>query len=102
MTQSYNSNDLIVSQDRFTVYRATKFPELYQKSLKNNEELTEEEKILLNSSFSTGDPNLHLDLSPWWWEEDSPGIINGIEKLNYEDIQDFIKENNLVVKSFGR
>lgn len=60
-------------------------------------------------------------MNPWWWSESSDNIIKGIDTLQYgihnstdsgsdADIsariaaasQDFIKENNLVVKSMGR
>lgn len=87
LTESLNTQDLIVSQDRFTVYRATQY----------------EDPDIPGASFSTGDKNLHLDLNPWWWEENAKEISDGLDNaLSYEDEQDFIKENNMVVRSLGR
>ena len=87
LTESRQETNLIVSQDRFTVYRPTKY----------------EDESIPGESFSTGDRNLHLDLNPWWWEENALEVLDGIEKaLHYKDDQDFIKENNLVVSSMGR
>lgn len=34
--------------------------------------------IVNPSDFSTGIPNIHLDMNPWWWLEDSDAISNGI------------------------
>ena len=80
-------DDVMVSHDRYTIYRATL----------NNiiDNITDKNK------FKTGDKNIHLDMNPWWYEESSQDIINGKESLLYNDSQDFIKENNLVVKSMG-
>ncbi len=80
-------DDVMVSHDRYTVYRAT---------LNNiNDNIADKNK------FKTGDKNIHLDMNPWWYEESNQDIINGKESLLYNDTQDFIKENNLVVKSMG-
>jgi ectoine hydroxylase-related dioxygenase (phytanoyl-CoA dioxygenase family) len=79
-------NDLMVSHDRYTIYRATKLAE--------NEIQCRE--------FSTGPRNVHLDVNPWWWDESSNDVIGGVESINYDDPKDFIKENNLVVKSMGQ
>ena len=43
----------------------------------------------------------HLDLNPWWWCESSPAILDGLDTLRYAKEQDFIRENNMVVKSMG-
>lgn len=86
LTHSLNERDVIVSQDRFTVYRSTVF----------------EDPTIPGESFSTGKKNLHLDLNPWWWEEDAVEIKQGIDTLTYQEAQDYIKENNLVVRSLGR
>lgn len=75
--------DILVSHDRFTIYRST--------------QLDEDGNL-----YRTGKSNIHLDLNPWWWFESSKDILNGLESLKYEDSQDFIRENNLVVKSLGR
>jgi hypothetical protein len=72
LTESLNTQDLIVSQDRFTVYRATQY----------------EDPDIPGASFSTGDKNLHLDLNPWWWEENAKEISDGLDNaLSYEDEQ---------------
>ena len=80
------TDDLMVSHDRYTIYRATKLAD-------NDEE---------SKSFSTGPKNVHLDVNPWWWEESSNDVIVGVESIEYNDFKDFIKENNLVVKSMGQ
>eukprot|EP01034_Spumella_vulgaris_P023233 gene23233-29435_t len=80
-------SDLMVSHDRYTVYRSTVFPE--------------ESGVLNGKDFTTGRRNVHLDLNPWWWLEASQDIIVGADSLQYTDPQDFIKENNLVVSSMG-
>eukprot|EP01041_Mallomonas_annulata_P009768 gene9768-20310_t len=74
-------SEVLVSQDRFTIYRSTDYEggDLYR----------------------TGPPNLHLDLNPWWWCESNVAVLEGVEKLQYDDPQDFIRENNLVVQSMG-
>lgn len=79
-------DDLMVSHDRYTIYRATKLAE-------NDEE---------SQLFSTGPKNVHLDVNPWWWEESSNDVIVGVESIEYNDPHDFIKENNLIVKSMGQ
>ena len=79
-------NDLMVSHDRYTIYRATKLAE--------NE--------IESQLFSTGSRNVHLDVNPWWWDESSNDVVEGVESINYDDPKDFIKENNLVVKNMGQ
>lgn len=80
--------DLMVSHDRYTIYRATKL------ELEGCQDVD-------GKTFSTGRKNVHLDLNPWWWEESSHCVLDGVESLMYKDNQDLIKENNLVVKSMG-
>mmetsp|Transcript_10785 Transcript_10785/g.17704 ORF Transcript_10785/g.17704 Transcript_10785/m.17704 type:complete len:596 (-) Transcript_10785:40-1827(-) len=74
------SKEVMVSHDRFTIYRATQ----------------------TDKSFITGDRNVHLDINPWWWCDSATDVIQGLNTIQYNDSQDFIKENNLVVKSMGR
>ena len=74
--------NILVSHDRFTIYRAT--------------------EVLGGEQLATGPKNLHLDLNPWWWADAADEILTGIETLQYIDEQDFIKENNLVVRSMGK
>jgi len=82
-----SEDDVMVSHDRFTIYRAT---------------VLDATVFGDYSRFRTGRRNVHLDLNPWWWLESSRDILVGAESLQYLDAQDFIKENNLVVKSMGR
>lgn len=77
------SNDMMVSHDRYTIYRAT------GSDIPNGEQ------------FRTGSKNVHLDLNPWWWCESSRELLDGLPTLTYQDEQDFIRENNLVVNSMG-
>jgi len=73
LTHANNPENVIVSHDRFTIYRAT---------------ITEEdEEAKKKEEFSTGDRNLHLDLNPWWWQEDSADIKTGINNIQYTDPQ---------------
>lgn len=74
-------DDVIIGHDRFSIYRAT--------------------DIESGEKYKTP-PNIHLDINPWWWLESSADIIIGAESLSYESEQDFIKENNLVVRCNGR
>ena len=80
-------SDVMVSHDRYTIYRAT-----VTGASDSNTEIND---------FKTGNKNIHLDMNPWWHAESSQDIINGRDALLYNDSQDFIKENNLVVKSMG-
>lgn len=79
-------DNLMVSHDRYTIYRATKLAE----------------NDMQSQLFSTGPRNVHLDVNPWWWEESSNDVIVGAESITYDDPKDFIKENNLIVKSMGQ
>jgi hypothetical protein len=74
------SPDILVSQDRFTIYRST---------------------VLGGEAVSTGPKNVHLDLNPWWWLESSDEILRGVDTLQYQNEHDFIRENNMVVRSMG-
>lgn len=77
------SESMMVSHDRFTIYRAT------GSAIPNGD------------SYRTGDKNVHLDLNPWWWCESSREILDGLPSLTYQNQQDFIRENNLVVSAMG-
>lgn len=78
--------DVMVSHDRFTIYRATHLDvALYGDGVR----------------FRTGPRNIHLDMNPWWYLENSADILVGANSLRYDDPQDFIKENNLVVRGMG-
>lgn len=78
--------DVIVSHDRFTVYRATKI---------------EEYGLNDGCKYATDRQNIHMDLNPWWCLESSKDVTFGLETLQYSDPQDFIRENNLVIESMG-
>lgn len=58
--------------------------------------------MLGGDAVSTGPRNIHLDLNPWWWLQSAEEVLAGVETLSYANEQDFIKENNLVVKAMGR
>lgn len=80
--------DVIVSQDRFTVYRATVY----------------DDPDIDGEAFSTGERNLHLDMNPWWYLEDAEEIKLGIDKLKYEDPQvlpSALSQMNLVSLAFA-
>jgi hypothetical protein len=78
-----DSENVMVSHDRFTIYRATGT------------------EIPNGDSFRTGDKNVHLDLNPWWWCESSREILDGLHSLTYQSQHDFIRENNMCVRSMG-
>lgn len=84
--EAESTEDVMVSHDRFTIYRATVF----------------DDPSIEGKQFGTGRKNVHLDLNPWWWEEDSNDIISGVNTLQYEETSDFIRENNMVASSMGR
>ena len=48
-----------------------------------------------------GKKNIHLDLNPWWWVASKGEVEQGVNSLKYGDIQDFIRENNLVEENMG-
>lgn len=77
------SDDMMVSHDRYTIYRAT------------GSDIPDGDK------FRTGSKNVHLDLNPWWWCESSRELLDGLPSLTYQNEQDFIRENNLIVSSMG-
>ena len=111
LNQYYDDDDdrIMVGHDRFTIYRPT----------------------LMDSSFTTGAENIHLDMNPWWWYDinietksnGNPeerfdrhgGVAVGMETLKYYDeqkkkkkknikrnqFQDFIRENNFVANNVG-
>lgn len=66
--ESLIGEEVLLSQDRFTIYRGTKTsPEA--------------------AAYATGPKNLHLDLNPWWWTESHEGVVSGVQGLRYEDPQ---------------
>jgi hypothetical protein len=81
------SEDVMVSHDRYTIFRATVASDSKDQ----------------NDKFRTGARNIHLDLNPWWFFDPAAqhSVIKGINSLQYEDPHDFIKENNYVVGSMG-
>ena len=73
LTHAENEQDVIVSHDRFTIYRATVHEDDVEKMKKDE--------------FRTGERNLHLDLNPWWWQEDSEDVKKGVTTIQYNDPQ---------------
>jgi chemotaxis protein histidine kinase CheA len=68
--------DVMVSHDRFTVYRATQF------------NLSDSSNDINGAQFATGRRNVHLDLNPWWWETDAYAtVLPGLHTLQYKDPQ---------------
>ncbi len=82
------TNDVMVSHDRFTIYRST---------------ILRDEEHGDGARFRTGlgQKNIHLDLNPWWWLDGNEQVIDGANTLTYTDPQDYIKENNMVVRTMG-
>ena len=110
--------DVMVSHDRFTIYRATNLTtEEYRGEEKkavviedknednDNDNDNDKEEQDLGKQFVTGCKNIHLDLNPWWWQEGSKDVLIGADRLEYSTLDeyatDFVKENNLVVCSMG-
>ena len=58
--------DLLVSQDRFTIYRATVDGDCEDDGGGDGG---------LGAQFATGRRNVHLDLNPWWWQEGSAEVV---------------------------
>jgi len=64
-------DDLIVNHDRACLFRPT----------------------ALNSHWATTD-NLHLDMNPWIWLGNGESVQKRLDSLTYNDVQQFISENN--------
>ncbi len=119
-------NDVMVSHDRFTIYRATQLkPEEYGSlqiapasnkiSIKDNNEIaadadfpvscTDTHTMVSTShpgdALLTGRRNVHLDLNPWWWHEGNRDVLIGADAIKYDTPEDFVKENNLVINKMG-
>jgi len=76
-----NRKDLMVNHDRYGFFRATKYPE---------------DDDGYRAAWFT-DYNLHLDMNPWnYIDESSSSIDEILNSLNYKTTQDFIAENNYV------
>ena len=43
----------------------------------------EKGELVYDASLSTGQANVHLDLNPWWWLEDSDDPVVGLNTLSY-------------------
>eukprot|EP01031_Cornospumella_fuschlensis_P028171 gene28171-34019_t len=79
---------LLVSQDRFALYRATHSP-------------ASAGATAVAGEAPAHSDNLHWDMNPTWYLQDSEDVKVGLDKLSYADPQDFIRENNLYVRSMG-
>ena len=56
------SEDVMVSHDRYTIFRAT----LQQSTQQENQENQENQEEMKDySQYKTGEKNIHLDLNPW-------------------------------------
>ena len=118
--------DLMVSHDRFTIYRATGLdPESYVSpssypTAPSSSSVTVTRATDASSSgggggdgsaehpgksLLTGRRNVHLDLNPWWWAQNNVqgnrDVLFGANSIAYSCPEDLIKENNLVVQPMG-
>lgn len=68
------SEDVMVSQDRYTIFRATRH-------------ISESGDIVEFDNYRTGPKNIHLDLNPWWYfdPKSQDDVIRGINTLKYND-----------------
>ena len=120
-------DDVMVSHDRFTVYRATGLDEEEYEREKDAQEkkggreesagtiadsdaeadtvLKEKARTVTGTgtgtALATGKRNIHLDLNPWWWQEGSRDVLIGADRLTYSTAEDLVRENNLVVNTMG-
>ena len=78
--EAESTEDVMVSHDRFTIYRATVF----------------DDPSIEGKQFGTGRKNVHLDLNPWWWEEDSNDIISGRCMLYVRGCMVYVKSSMFV------
>ena len=92
--------DVMVGHDRFTIYRAT---ELSDESYtgKSEDEVESGGSGQSRQIIFDWAQNVHLDLNPWWWLEASTDVLIGADSITYNEAQDFVKENNFVVRSMG-
>ena len=84
--------DVMVSHDRFTIYRATGL---------NAQAGDYGPGVESGSIFATGRRNIHLDLNPWWWHAHARDVLIGADSLAYNSSEDFVRENNLVAGNMG-
>jgi len=89
------TNDLIVSHDRWLLYRKTE-------EFKDG---TADENSSHTGRWKTR-RNLHLDMDPWQYYDggsDTNAVSQRLKELKYEDynLTNFSQENNDVVQSFG-
>jgi hypothetical protein len=86
------AEDVMVSHDRFTIYRATGLDARageYGPGVESG------------STFATGRRNIHLDLNPWWWHTHARDVLIGADSLTYRSPEDLVRENNLVAGNMG-
>lgn len=93
--QNCYPNDLIVSHDRWLLYRKTE----------DFKDGTADENASHTGRWKTR-RNLHLDMDPWNYYDggsDTNAVSQRLKELKYEDynLTNFIQENNDVVQSFG-
>jgi hypothetical protein len=101
-------DDVMVSHDRFTIYRATQLTnEQYGVTTDTDTDTNtnDDNNTCIGKNFLTGKANIHLDMNPWWWHEDYTSsiknILYGCNIIKYNNIDDFVKENNLICSSIG-
>jgi len=84
LSKIFNDSNLRVSHDRWNIYLPTQVEELGTKKV----------------SWKTK-TNIHLDMNPSRYSHDEPKVLEIRDQLKFEDLYDFITENNLVVQSMG-
>lgn len=85
VSKSYK-NDLIISHDRFLLYR-------------NTEVQTNESENSVAVTWKTK-RNIHLDMDPWDYYIDK-NTTNRLNDLKFHELQNFIQENNSVTEAMG-
>ena len=97
--------DLLVSHDRFTIYRATALDaEEYVSGVSADSNSSDNSSASSNGSSNThpgralrtGRRNVHLDLNPWWW---TPSRSSGGDTQGSRDVR--VKTLSLSLSLFG-
>ena len=111
--KSWSSN-LLVSQDRWCVYRPTRAGEV-QVPIKCGGSDTDIEKSKTPIKIQTEDKpewktrgNLHLDLNPWTWKGSEKNLskihkncLSVADSLPFDSLRDFSRETNCVYEATG-
>jgi hypothetical protein len=100
-----STDDVMVSHDRFTIYRATGLEEADYGVGSGGVDAALSPGAGAGAgagaALATGQRNIHLDLNPWWWQEGARDILIGADSLTYSTPEDLVRENNLVACNMG-